>query len=103
LDISSSGDPSIQGFATDISFNKGDTVNFKINTHSTLVTSHSVALTGLTAGTTYHYRADSRDSAGTLASSADASFATTSASLVGDSKIEANNDTNAAGSAEALK
>jgi methionine-rich copper-binding protein CopC len=31
-DISGSGDPSIQGFATDISYNKGATVTFKINT-----------------------------------------------------------------------
>ncbi len=34
-DISGAGDPSIQGFATDISFNVGQTVNFKINTTST--------------------------------------------------------------------
>ena len=31
-DISGSGDPTIQGFATDISYNKGDTVTFKIST-----------------------------------------------------------------------
>src|SRR5690348_10989146 len=31
-DISGSGDPSIQGYATDISYNKGQTVTFKINT-----------------------------------------------------------------------
>jgi hypothetical protein len=31
-DISGSGDPSIQGFATDISVNQGETVHFKINT-----------------------------------------------------------------------
>src|SRR5215469_7508489 len=31
-DISGSGDPSIQGFATDISYNKGGTVTFKIST-----------------------------------------------------------------------
>ena len=34
-DIVGSGDPTIQGFATDISFNKGQTVNFKIKTVST--------------------------------------------------------------------
>jgi hypothetical protein len=33
--ITSSGDPSIQGFATDISVNTGQTVNFKIKTDST--------------------------------------------------------------------
>jgi hypothetical protein len=31
-DINGSGDPSIQGFATDISINQGETVHFKINT-----------------------------------------------------------------------
>src|SRR5262245_57472484 len=33
-DVSGSGDPSIQGFATDISVNTGETVNFKIKTDS---------------------------------------------------------------------
>src|SRR4051812_47945746 len=31
-DITGSGDPTIQGFATDISVNKGETVHFKIYT-----------------------------------------------------------------------
>ena len=34
-DISGAGDPSIQGFATDISVNTGATVSFKVNTNST--------------------------------------------------------------------
>src|SRR6185437_10734063 len=34
-DISGSGDSTIQGFATDISFNVGQTVSFKINTDAT--------------------------------------------------------------------
>src|SRR4051812_27504748 len=33
-DIHSSGDPDIQGFATDMSVNVGETVHFKIKTHS---------------------------------------------------------------------
>ncbi|MCB0015931.1 MAG: hypothetical protein KDE34_28645, partial [Anaerolineales bacterium] len=33
-DINGWGDPSIQGFATDISINLGETVNFKIKTDS---------------------------------------------------------------------
>src|SRR5215470_10341051 len=37
-DISGSGDPSIQGFATDISVNKGDTIAFKINTPASAYT-----------------------------------------------------------------
>jgi hypothetical protein len=40
------------------------------------VTSHSQALTGLTAGTLYHYRVKSRDAAGNLATSADFTFTT---------------------------
>jgi hypothetical protein len=34
-DVSGAGDPSIQGFATDISVNKGDAVSFKVKTDST--------------------------------------------------------------------
>jgi Domain of unknown function (DUF4082)/Bacterial Ig-like domain/Bacterial Ig domain/Glycosyl hydrolases family 16 len=34
-DISGAGDPSIQGFATDISVNKGETVHFKVDTNAT--------------------------------------------------------------------
>ncbi|HXT02509.1 MAG TPA: fibronectin type III domain-containing protein [Elusimicrobiota bacterium] len=43
---------------------------------STLVTSHSVSLGGLTAGTVYHYSAMSHDSTGALVSSPDATFTT---------------------------
>ena len=44
--------------------------------NTSLVTSHSVTLSGLTAGTLYHYRVKSRDVAGNLATSADYSFTT---------------------------
>ncbi len=37
-DIAGAGDLSIQGFATDISVNKGDTVHFKINTDANAYT-----------------------------------------------------------------
>jgi hypothetical protein len=43
---------------------------------STQVTSHSVTLTGLTAGATYHYQALSRNSSGNVSSSADFTFTT---------------------------
>jgi len=43
----------------------------------TLVTSHSVDLTGLIAGATYHFRVKSRDVAGNLSVSADGTFTTT--------------------------
>src|SRR5207237_1249497 len=39
-------------------------------------TAHSVALSGLTDGTTYHYRVKSKDGAGNLATSADSTFTT---------------------------
>ena len=44
--------------------------------NTTLVTAHSVVLTGLAAGTTYHYAVKSANSAGVLATSSDATFAT---------------------------
>ena len=44
--------------------------------NTTLATSHSAALAGLTGGTVYHYQAMSRDAAGTLATSPDATFTT---------------------------
>ncbi len=43
----------------------------------TLATGHSQSLTGLAAGTTYHYRVKSKDAAGNLATSADLTFSTT--------------------------
>ena len=50
--------------------------------NTTLATSHSVNLTGLTANTTYHYRVRSSDAAGNLALSGDFTF-TTTAGVVG--------------------
>ena len=47
---------------------------------SALTVSHSVSLSGLAAGTTYHYRVKSRDAAGNLATSADFTFTTASSS-----------------------
>jgi type VI protein secretion system component Hcp len=44
-----------------------------------LVTSHSQALSGLVSSTTYHYRVESRDKAGNLATSADFTFTTLAA------------------------
>jgi PGF-pre-PGF domain-containing protein len=45
---------------------------------ATLVTSHSRSLTGLSAGTTYHYRVKSTDNAGNPAVSSDYTFTTSS-------------------------
>jgi hypothetical protein len=44
-------------------------------------TTHTAVLSGLTAGTGYHYRVLSRDAAGNLATSADQSFTTTTATV----------------------
>jgi hypothetical protein len=49
--------------------------------NATLTTSHSVALSGLAAGTAYHYAVKSRNSAGTLATSPDATFTTSAGTL----------------------
>ena len=44
--------------------------------NSSLVTSHSATLSGLSAGTAYHYRVKSRDSAGNLSQSSDNTLTT---------------------------
>jgi len=49
--------------------------------NSSLVTSHSVLLSGLSPSTTYHYRVKSSDTAGNPATSGDYTFITTAASL----------------------
>ena len=50
---------------------------------TSLVTTHNVNLTGLTAGTTYHYRVKSKDAAGNEASSSDNTFITVPVRLCG--------------------
>jgi hypothetical protein len=47
--------------------------------NTSMVTSHSAQLSGLTAGTLYHYRVKSRDAAGNLSVSADRTFTTAAA------------------------
>jgi beta-glucanase (GH16 family) len=47
---------------------------------TSLVTSHTVSLSGLTAGTLYHYQTQSADAIGTVGTSADLTFTTTSTS-----------------------
>jgi hypothetical protein len=46
------------------------------STNASLVTSHSIALTGLSPSTTYHYQVSSADASNNLASSGDLSFTT---------------------------
>jgi hypothetical protein len=73
---------------------------------STLVTSHSQALSGLAASTAYHYRVRSTDAGGNAAVSGDFTFTTTASGptlLVGDQTVEAQGDNNPAGTAEAFQ
>jgi hypothetical protein len=72
---------------------------------ATLTLSHSQTLSGLSTNTMYHYRVRSVDANGNAALSSDFSFTTPGsapATLVGDTKIEAGQDYNAAGIAESF-
>ncbi|MBA2480473.1 MAG: TIGR03790 family protein [Planctomycetes bacterium] len=60
-------------YGTTTSYGSSSTLN------SSQVTSHSAALSGLTASTLYHYRVLSRDAAGNLATSGDYTFTTSPA------------------------
>lgn len=59
-------------YGTTVSYGSMTTLN------STLVTSHSQTLTGLTTGTAYHYRLHSKNSSGTETVNGDAVFSTSS-------------------------
>ena len=67
--------------AADTQVDYGTTAGYGSSTtmNATLATSHSQALTGLSAGTLYHYRVKSRDAAGNLATSTDYTFTTLAA------------------------
>src|SRR5207302_8656278 len=73
--------------------------------NTSLVTSHSQPLTGLQSSTLFHYRVKSKDAAGNLAVSADFMFSTASSApvLIGDQAIEATQDSNNGGVAEAFQ
>jgi glucose/arabinose dehydrogenase len=64
--------------ASDSQVDYGPTTSYGSTTtlDPTLRTAHTVALSGLTDGTTYHYRVKSKDAAGNLAASSDATFTT---------------------------
>jgi hypothetical protein len=78
-----------------VSWNTADSSNSRVDYGTTsaygnavsnpaLVTSHSLSISGLTCGTTYHYKVTSAASyAGATASTADATFATTSCAVGG--------------------
>ena len=67
----------------------GTTQNYgqSSNLDSTLSTSHSVQLSGLTSGTLYHFRVLSQDANGTEVTSSDSSFSTSASSAPGGMSI----------------
>lgn len=65
-------------YSTDTSYSSSTSVTDT----SPRVTSHSVPLTGLTAGTLYHYRVQSKDAAGNPATPVTGTFTTTSVDLL---------------------
>src|SRR5262249_43380840 len=70
--------------ASDSQVDYGTTVSYGSSSplNPALVTSHSVALSGLTPSTLYHYRVRSRDASGGLTVSSDFTFRTASAACV---------------------
>lgn len=64
--------------AADSQVKYGATASYGSSTtlNTSMVTTHSVSLSGLTAGTTYHYQVVSKDASGNSASSTDATFTT---------------------------
>ena len=75
---------------------------------TSLVTAHSVTVTGLTASTTYQFQALSRDATGNVSSSPNSTFATSNSSGVGGSgsgttgTLASSNDDNGCGAGSAL-
>jgi chitodextrinase len=65
--------------ASDSQVDYGTTTGYGTSTtlNASMVTTHSVALSGLTSLTLYHYRVKSKDAAGNLATSEDFTFTTT--------------------------
>ncbi|HKP12878.1 MAG TPA: fibronectin type III domain-containing protein, partial [Blastocatellia bacterium] len=66
--------------ASDSTVEYGTTTAYSASAaNASRVTGHSIALSRLTAGTTYHFRVRSRDAAGNLATSGDYTFTTSAA------------------------
>lgn len=83
----------------------GPTISYGSNStlDTNMVTSHSVNLSGLSAGQTYHFRVISNDSANNTTTSADYSFATTGSA--GVTHVQSNgtsNDSNSTSIAQAF-
>ncbi|MCP4148466.1 MAG: hypothetical protein GY757_12035 [bacterium] len=76
--------------SADSEVNYGTTSSYgSTETSASLVTSHSISLTGLTAETTYHYSVQSSDSSSNTSTSTDYTFTTLADSSGGDDIAEA--------------
>jgi hypothetical protein len=64
-----------------VSYGESSTYTASSTLDTSLVTSHSVALSGLTANTTYHYQVSSVDASDNTATSSDTTFTTTSGTV----------------------
>ena len=71
--------------ASDTQVEYGTTTSYGSSSalNTSMVTSHSASLGGLSVSTLYHYRVKSRDAAGNLATSADSTFTTSAGSSSG--------------------
>lgn len=86
--ISSVGSSLITGIRASISWNTDEASDSQVEygitasygsssaLDSSMTTTHTVSLSGLSAGTTYHFRTKSKDASGNLATSVDATFTT---------------------------
>jgi hypothetical protein len=86
--ISKVGTPSISASTATVSWNTDESADSQVEygtttaygssttLNSAMITSHSQSLSGLSAGTVYHYRVRSRDAAGNAAVSGDYAFTT---------------------------
>ncbi|MCL6518213.1 MAG: family 10 glycosylhydrolase [Armatimonadetes bacterium] len=67
-----------------VEYGPTSTYGYQTTENMTLVTSHTVQLTGLTPSTTYHYRVKSKDGANNQAVSGDYTFVTAASEVVDD-------------------
>jgi regulation of enolase protein 1 (concanavalin A-like superfamily) len=89
VNVAPSGTSAVVTWATDVNSTSsvavGPTTAYELGSFgsATMVTSHSVTVTGLSPGTTYHYRVSSTNGGGQSTTGADATFTTTSSSPAG--------------------
>jgi hypothetical protein len=77
-----------------VEYGKTTTYGSNSTLNASLVTSHSIGLTGLAAATTYHFRVRTRDAAGNLTLSGDFTLTTSSNLLISRQTIAENSQNN---------